>query len=69
MKKKLLITCHAPGARTQQLADAVLKGAREIEETETVFKRAFDTTAEYRTWCEHNLPDWLGYGRIRLPSG
>ena len=31
--------------------------------------RAFDTTAEYRTWCEHNLPDWLGYGRIRLPSG
>ena len=46
MKKKLLITCHAPGARTQQLADAVLKGAREIEETETVFKRAFDTTAE-----------------------
>jgi hypothetical protein len=23
--------------------------------------RAFDTTAEYRRWCEENLPDWLGY--------
>jgi len=26
--------------------------------------RSFDTTAEYRKWCEENLPDWLGYGRI-----
>ncbi len=26
--------------------------------------RAFDTMAEYRRWCEENLPDWLGYGRI-----
>ena len=26
--------------------------------------RAFDTTADYRRWCEANLPDWLGYGRI-----
>lgn len=26
--------------------------------------RAFDTTAEYRQWCEENLPTWLGYGRI-----
>jgi hypothetical protein len=24
--------------------------------------RAFDTTAEYRAWCEANLPTWLGYG-------
>jgi hypothetical protein len=30
--------------------------------------RAFDTTADYRRWCEQNLPDWLGYGRIRLPT-
>ena len=27
--------------------------------------RAFDTMAEYRQWCENNLPDWLGYGRER----
>ena len=26
--------------------------------------RAFDSMAEYREWCEKNLPDWLGYGRI-----
>lgn len=25
--------------------------------------RAFDTMAEYRRWCEENLPPWLGYGR------
>ena len=26
--------------------------------------RSFDTLADYRRWCEENLPDWLGYGRI-----
>jgi hypothetical protein len=26
--------------------------------------RAFDTTADYRHWCEENLPNWLGYGRV-----
>jgi hypothetical protein len=26
--------------------------------------RAFDTTADYRRWCEENLSDWLGYGRV-----
>jgi hypothetical protein len=26
--------------------------------------RAFDTTEQYRHWCEQNLPDWLGYGRV-----
>src|SRR5881396_4427471 len=33
--------------------------------------RAFDTTADYRRWCEENLPDWLGYGGVRrsaIPS-
>jgi hypothetical protein len=24
--------------------------------------RVFDTTADYRRWCEENLPSWLGYG-------
>ena len=31
--------------------------------------RAFDTMADYRRWCENNLPDWLGYGSVRLPAG
>ncbi len=26
--------------------------------------RAFDSMEEYRQWCEENLPDWLGYGRL-----
>jgi hypothetical protein len=26
--------------------------------------RSFDTMEEYRRWCETNLPDWLGYGRV-----
>lgn len=25
--------------------------------------RSFDTMADYRSWCEANLPTWLGYGR------
>ncbi len=25
--------------------------------------RSFETTADYRAWCEANLPAWLGYGR------
>ena len=26
--------------------------------------RAFDTMEDYRRWCEENLPEWLGYGRL-----
>lgn len=26
--------------------------------------RSFDTMAEYRQWCEQNLPVWLGYARV-----
>ncbi len=26
--------------------------------------RSFDSMEEYRKWCEENLPDWLGYGRV-----
>jgi len=26
--------------------------------------RAFDTMEDYRRWCEENLPEWLGYGRV-----
>ncbi|MEW6251053.1 MAG: hypothetical protein AB1716_10430 [Planctomycetota bacterium] len=26
--------------------------------------RSFESMAEYRRWCEENLPEWLGYGRI-----
>ena len=26
--------------------------------------RSFETMEEYRCWCQENLPDWLGYGRL-----
>lgn len=26
--------------------------------------RSWNSTAEYREWCEQNLPVWLGYGRV-----
>ncbi len=26
--------------------------------------RSFETMSEYRQWCQDNLPDWLGYGRV-----
>jgi hypothetical protein len=26
--------------------------------------RSLDTMEDYRRWCEANLPDWLGYGRV-----
>jgi hypothetical protein len=26
--------------------------------------RSFATMADYRLWCEKNLPSWLGYGRV-----
>lgn len=26
--------------------------------------RSFDTMRQYREWCQENLPDWLGYGRV-----
>jgi hypothetical protein len=25
--------------------------------------RSFETMADYRRWCERELPSWLGYGR------
>ena len=26
--------------------------------------RSFESLEAYRSWCEKNLPDWLGYGRV-----
>ncbi|MCU0785581.1 MAG: hypothetical protein MUF81_16365 [Verrucomicrobia bacterium] len=27
--------------------------------------RSFNSTAEYRAWCETNLPEYLRYGRAK----
>ncbi len=26
--------------------------------------RSFETSAEYRRWCDENIPDWLVYGSV-----
>ena len=31
--------------------------------------RSFDTMEAYRNWCEANLPEWLGYGRVHISPG
>jgi hypothetical protein len=28
--------------------------------------RSFETLAEYRAWCDANLPAWLGYGTGKI---
>ncbi len=47
-KKKLLIIAHAPSANTQQLRDAVLKGAShpDIENVEVVMRAPLETQPE-----------------------
>jgi len=41
---------------------AFIKTYRPVLDDESF--RAFDTMADYRRWCEAELPDWLGYGRV-----
>lgn len=70
--------CDRPsGIRPEWLAEFVAAAGRPLE---TRFRyafirtykpvlddapfRAFDTMEDYRRWCEQNLPDWLGYGRV-----
>ena len=44
------------------LRNSFLKTYRPVMDDEPY--RSFDTMEEYRRWCEENLPDWLGYGRV-----
>ena len=30
--------------------------------------RSFATMADYRAWCEQNMPSYLGYGRAASPA-
>ena len=38
-------------------------GKKAYKKPEFRYERAFETMADYRTWCETQLPEWLGYGR------
>ena len=44
--KKLLIVYHTQSVRTGEMAEAVLRGARAVDDIETVMKRAFDSTLD-----------------------
>jgi hypothetical protein len=46
----------------QRMKYAFIKTYRPV--MDDVKYRSFDTMAEYREWCERELPDWLGYGRL-----
>ena len=46
----------------QRLRYAFIKTYKPVLDDATY--RSFATTEEYRQWCERNLPDWLGYGRV-----
>ena len=46
----------------QRMKYAFIKTYRPVMDDATY--RSFDTMQEYRQWCERELPDWLGYGRI-----
>lgn len=45
-RKRLLIVFHSQTGNTARLAEAVLRGAQRVEETDTELKRAFDTRSE-----------------------
>ena len=39
---------------------------KRIPVLDDVAYRSFETMEEYRTWCELNLPEYLGYGRRKI---
>ena len=46
----------------QRLRYAFIKTYKPV--LDDVSYRSFVSMEEYRRWCEENLPDWLGYGRV-----
>lgn len=62
--KRLLIVYHSQSGNTARLAAAVAAGARAIDETETVLKRAFDTGIDDLLACQGLIlgtPENFGY--------
>ena len=47
---------------TQRLRYAFIKTYKPVLDDASY--RSFESMEEYRRWCEENLPDWLGYGRV-----
>lgn len=63
-RKRLLIVYHTQSGNTGKLAQAVLRGAQRVEETDTVMLRAFDAGTEDLLVCNGLLlgtPENFGY--------
>ena len=63
-RKRLLIVFHSQTGNTARLAEAVLRGAQRVEETDTELKRAFDTRSEDLLVSDgvlHGTPENFGY--------
>ncbi|NMF97320.1 NAD(P)H-dependent oxidoreductase [Aromatoleum toluolicum] len=63
-RKRLLVVYHTQSGNTGRLAEAVVRGARRVAETETVVKRAFDAGVDDLLVCDALLlgtPENFGY--------
>lgn len=63
-RKRLLVVYHTQSGNTGRLAEAVVRGARRVAETETVVKRAFDAGVDDLLACDALLlgtPENFGY--------
>lgn len=63
-RKRLLVVYHTQSGNTGRLAEAVVRGARRVAETDTVVKRAFDAGVEDLLACDALLlgtPENFGY--------
>ena len=64
MSGKLLIIFHSQTGNTERMAHAVLAGAREMDDVDIRFLRAFDAGLEDLLWCNGLLigtPENFGY--------
>ena len=60
----LLILYHSQTGNTQKMAEAVMRGAMEIEHARVVIKKALDATYEDLTGCDGIVigsPEYFGY--------
>ena len=63
-RKQLLIVYHSQSGNTERLAQAVLQGAHLVPETDTIIKRAFNTSVDDLLACHGLLlgtPENFGY--------
>ncbi|MBN2456143.1 MAG: FprA family A-type flavoprotein [Sedimentisphaerales bacterium] len=64
VNKKILIVYHSQGGNTKEAAEAVAKGAKQINNTEVVIKQALKATIENLKSCDAiavGSPDYFSY--------